>query len=975
MRRTLLLSLSLQSLLLSGMCALPVAAQTPAGLQISIDEPTDWAEAGAGRRGITVAPRSSIRVSGTAKHASGISEILLDGNRASIAPQGDGSVRFIGYVLVRERMTNAEITAVTRTGEKSSVRYAISATAPPPPKPASAEEAWISASEGFSGKRWAVVIGISDYRDPGIQGLKYADRDAKAFYDFLRSDLAGIGGFAPENIQVLLNEDATYQNIRVALFDFLKNAMEEDVVYIYFAGHGAPDPDRLDNLYLLPYDANSRQLGGTGLPMEDMNRALRNVAARHKILITDACHSGGINTDGTRSLTLNQINDVFLNQMVTSDGVQVTFTASSNNEYSLEGEQWGGGHGIFTHYLLEGLKGKADENGDHIVSVGEVMEYTRTGVMRETRQRQRPQISTTAYNYHFPVALVLPGTEVTPVSLEEARENNMLGTIMTSAYESAWIPPDSVLTVVGGTDTVTIRLSNSRNDALPPSLVTFTSSNTSVVTVDEKGVITGQNGGTAQIRAQGLNRSVNVTVRVLPRPQQVNFLPAGDHIRLVIGEPLQLRADLLFEDDRWMRGLTPKVAPPDSTVLRPDGGGRFIAEREGAARLTAAIGGRTKEWQVEIIPPGVRIRRPPVALPVGDSLQLGAHRTRPDGSILGDAFNVAWHSSDTTKAVMRGDRLHTRGIGKATLTATLGQAEDSLTVFILGDVLLGVTGRLGETIVSVSMHTGEVMRLLPDDVRASQPALSPDGSRIAFVSNRRVHVVDTDGGNLRRVTPDMVGLLGLRASRYEEHTPTWSHDGTRIVFVSNAPGNYQILSVRPDGTDLQRLTDNNAQERNVAAARDVPRIAFERIVSQDDADIVISMADGTQPIQFTSEVPPNMVRFSERKPQFVTGSSFLAFARRSVGRDGEAIALMDIASGRAVRELVPPIRDHAVLFAVSPDGGWIAYHQRNEWGRKNSSLTFIDLDGRPIKNINLGSGIEITHVAWGASPLTTREEQ
>ncbi|MEX0893236.1 MAG: caspase family protein [Gemmatimonadota bacterium] len=974
--KKLTLSLLCVGALALGAVATPLAAQAQSGLEITIEEPTDWQEEGPGRRGIVVQPRSSIRVSGVARHPSGISELLLDGNRASIAPQPDGTVRFLGYVLVREKMTHAEITALTPSGERATARYSISPTAPPAPRAESPEEAWNAAGSDFRGKRWAVVIGISEYRDPGVQGLKYADRDAKAVYDFLRSDLAGMGGFAPENIQLLLNEDATYQNMRVALFDFLKNATEEDVVYIYYAGHGAPDPDRLENLYLLPYDANSRQLGGTGFPMEDMNRALRNVAAKHKILITDACHSGGITAEGTRSLAVNRINEVFLEQMSTSTGVQVMFTASASNQESLEDEQWGGGHGVFTHYLLEGLKGSADEDGDHIVSIGEAMDYTKSQVTRETRQRQVPQISSTAYDYRFPVALVLPGAEVPDIPIDEIRKANALSNIMTSAYESAWVPPDSILTVAGGTDTVAIHLANDRTDRLPPELVEFSSSNTSVVTVDDEGVITGQNGGLAQIRAQGLNRSVTVSVRVLPRPEQVSFSPAADEIQLVVGEPLKISTDLLLEGDKWMRGVPPKLSAPDPNVLRSDGGGQFTGERVGTTTIQADIGGVTKEWRVEVIAPQVAIKGPPMALPVGDSLRLTASRTRPDGSVLGDAANVIWRSSDTTKAVMRDDILHTRGIGKVTLNAFLGDSEDSVTVFILGDLLLGVRGRMGETILSVSMHSGEAVPLLPDTLKASEPALSPDGSRIAFVVDNRIHIADTDGQNVRRLTPDMEGVLGFRASRYEEHTPVWSNDGARVVYVSNAPGNYQILSIAPDGGDVRRLTESNSQERDVATSREAPRIAFERMVSADDTDIVVALSDGTQAVQFTSNVPAAMVKFSEHKPQFVIGTPFLIFARRSTGRDGEALALMDISNGKAGGELVPAIRDHVILYAVSPDGRWIAYHQRALWGRKNSSLTLIDIEGKPVKNLHIGDGVEITHVAWGASPLiSSREDQ
>lgn len=956
------------------LCAagMPLQAQTDRELELTIDEPADWRPAGTNVRGITVAARTSIRVSGTARHPNGIAELLLDGNRASIVPQGDGSVRFVGYVLVREKMTSAEITAVTPAGERDAVKFAISPTAPPMPA-ATPDDAWIAASEGFQGKRWAVVIGVSDYQDPEIQGLQYADRDAKAFYDFLRSDLAGMGGFAPENIQILLNEDATYVNMKVALFDFLKNALEEDVVYIYFAGHGTPDPQRNQNLYLLPYDANSKQLGGTGFPMEDMNRALRDVRAKHKILITDACHSGGINTPGLRALTLNEINSNFLNAMISSEGVHATLTASRANEYSREGDEWGGGHGVFTYYLLEALRGAADIDRDHIVSINEAFEYTRDQVRRGTNGEQTPGLSETAFNRMFPVSLVLPGTEIPEIPFAEVRQAHAVSTVMARAFDSQWIPDsDSLLTVAGTTDTIIIRLANERRDIIPGKMLTWTTGNPAVATV-ENGVVTGHGGGVTQVKAEARNRSIVIDVRVVPRPTEVHFSPVEDVIDLVQGETLNIRTDLLL-GERWLRGVTPRLSAPDSVVLEPASPGQFIARRPGETRLAANVGGWVKEWTVRVIEPNLRIKQPASALPVGDSIRLGAWRTRPDGTQLGDAANVIWRTSDSTRAVIREDMLHLRGIGRVTVHAFAGTAQDSLSVFVLGDVLVGVHGRLGETILSVSLRSGEAVPLLPRELKASQPALSPDGQSLVFVSDKRLHIARSDGSDVRRLTPDMKGILGIRASRYEEHSPSWTYDGERIVFSSNAPGNYEIFAVRPDGTDVQRLTDDGSVDRNVSAAPDLPRIAFERVTSSTDANIVLSMPDGTQQVPLTDDVPAALVRFSERKPKFIGGSPAIAFVRRPSNRDGETLALLDTESKMVLKDLVKPVKDHAIMYAVSPDGQRIIYHQLAEWGRRNSSIALIDLEGTPIKNINLGNDIRVNELSWGAHLIQNNPE-
>src|SRR5215471_16895162 len=89
-----------------------------------------------------------------------------------------------------------------------------------------------------AGTTYAVVVGISKYlhAGAGLQNLKYADRDAQAFLDFLKSPAGG--GVRKENVRVLLNEDATVENLRTAFYTFLAQASDRDTVVIFLAGHG-----------------------------------------------------------------------------------------------------------------------------------------------------------------------------------------------------------------------------------------------------------------------------------------------------------------------------------------------------------------------------------------------------------------------------------------------------------------------------------------------------------------------------------------------------------------------------------------------------------------------------------------------------------------------------------------------------------------------------------------------------------------
>lgn len=946
-------------------------------LVLNIDEPVDWSPAGkaAGTRGITVAARSSIRVSGTARHPMGVAEILLNKNRASSAEKPDGSTEFIGYVRVEEKMTSAEVTVITKNGTRIPVRYQITPTKPLPPQ-STAKAAWEmkSAEVGFTGKRYAVIIGISKYEDKEIPSLKYADEDAKAFYDFLRSPLAGMGGFEPENIQILLNEAATYRNMKVALFDFLKNATENDVVYIYYAGHGAPDPDRRDNLYLLPYDTKATQIGGTGFPMEDMNKALRQVTAAHKILITDACHSGGVMKEGTRALEINDINNVFLNRLSASRGVHATFTASSANQTSIEGEQWGGGHGAFTHFLLQGLSGLADENQDHVVDLGEMMAYAIANVDKATGHRQVPMIGPTAYNPVFPVAIVLPGQEIKKISADEIAKYHKVSNVMTAALESAWIPPDSMVLVAGIPDTLRVRLQNDNKDVLPPTLLRWVSSNQSIATVDENGVVTPVTPGTVQISASREGRKVTTLLRILPKASDVAFHPVESELQLVLTERFQVQSDLLIGTDQWVRGMAPRLTLSDTLILRQEPNLEFAAYREGVATLSASIAGRTKEWKVRVIPPSVKIKPLPVAVPVNDSTQLGAWRVRPDGKVLGDASSVAWESRDTTRVTVRNGMLRTRGIGKSVVKATLGNAVDSVVTFVLGDLLLGVDDG-GESIATVAIASGQLMPLLPKGVNGASPALSPRGDRIAFISGKRLFVMDTDGANVHRVTPDMKGILGARMSSYEEHSPSFTSDGARIVFISNAHGNYEVLSIAADGTDIKRLTGTSQQERNVSSAPTTPQIAFERVVASDAADIVVALPDGTQERQFHSEVPFGMDRFRAGKPKFLPGGMELVYVKRWAGGGGESLHLMDALTGNTTKDLVPQQKEHALIFAVSPDGQRIAFHRVAEWGKRNNSILVIDRNGGLLKTVLLAEHVQLKSLTWGAVPLEQRAKE
>lgn len=237
-------------------------------------------------------------------------------------------------------------------------------------------------------KRWAVVVGVGDYRSDDIPDLEFAPADARAVRDFLESDAAG----PFDEVLYLENEQATGAAMREALFVFLQQADWDDLVVIYYAGHGAPDPGRPDNLYLLPTDAELGSLAATGFPMWDVKTALRRqIAAERVLVIADACHSAGAaDGDVVGGAGANPIAGGF--QGLFSPSRRLMMTAADTNEFSLEDARWGG-HGVFTHFLLDGLRGEGDLDGNGIVTFTELFDHVSTNVRNATSGRQNPQRS------------------------------------------------------------------------------------------------------------------------------------------------------------------------------------------------------------------------------------------------------------------------------------------------------------------------------------------------------------------------------------------------------------------------------------------------------------------------------------------------------------------------------------------------------------------------------------------------------
>ena len=166
--------------------------------------------------------------------------------------------------------------------------------------------------------------------------------------------------------------------------------------------------------------------------------------------------------------------------------------------------------------------------------------------------------------------------------------------------------------------------------------------------------------------------------------------------------------------------------------------------------------------------------------------------------------------------------------------------------------------------------SGQVTRLTTDAAFDEQPALSADGQRIAFVSDRDgpadIFVMNRNGtGRVRLTTDPLPGT-------WVDRSPAWSPDGSQIAFASNRTGTMQIWIMQADGSGARRLTNRAAYEEDPSWSPDGQRIAYFEVSSENIPALVISDRNGNN--RFVVPTPPNGV---SRMPAWSPDGKLIAF--------------------------------------------------------------------------------------------------
>jgi hypothetical protein len=421
---------------------------------------------------------------------------------------------------------------------------------------------------------------------------------------------------------------------------------------------------------------------------------------------------------------------------------------------------------------------------------------------------------------------------------------------------------DALSLAPGAQDTVPVVVPSQGNRRVATRSLTWTSNNPGVASVTPLGVAVGVNAGQAEIIASGFGQTARLPVVVHRAVESMGVNPGQGVLTVPVSGTVAVGAEAYAADGSRIpeAPFTWRVA--DTTVAAYDAGAKVVRGRKlGRTRLTVQGPGRGLEgaWTVEIVAGGLGLAPSQMGLIPGERKTVSASFVNERGESLGPATGVQFISLDPSVVSVdnQGNLLgrapgHARVIG----ATTWGKA-DTVDVFVQAEILVTSTRR-GNVPTLHAFDRGSPDRLIPlgQDTAAQQtdPAPSPDGSRIAYVTDRdgntEIYVMNADGSNPRRLTNTTAA----------EGSPAWTPDGTRIVYASNAvegtTGTFHIWMMNADGSSPRQLTQGTHSDFQPAVSPDGGTVAFTTDRDGNNYNVYLMGIDGSNQRQFTRALSP-----------------------------------------------------------------------------------------------------------------------
>ena len=240
-------------------------------------------------------------------------------------------------------------------------------------------------------QKYALVVGIGQFKDPAIPRLQYAAKDATDFAALLTDPK--YGNFDSANVTLLTDQSATRAAILNAMQQLFLQARDEDLVVTYISSHGSPAQQELGLGgigHIVTYDTSAKNIWVDAIEYQDLAKKTALIKARRKVTLLDTCFSGEASRRGEKALAIEGIGvDERTAKLFLSGEGTFVITSSRPNERSWESERIQNSY--FTYYLIEAFR-RAKEPP----TVKEVFDYISTkvpdAVAREKQAPQHPQI-------------------------------------------------------------------------------------------------------------------------------------------------------------------------------------------------------------------------------------------------------------------------------------------------------------------------------------------------------------------------------------------------------------------------------------------------------------------------------------------------------------------------------------------------------------------------------------------------------
>lgn len=256
----------------------------------------------------------------------------------------------------------------------------------------------------MSGK-YALIIGNTEYTDPGLTQLTAPARDVEDFERVLKDPEV----CAFNSVITLINQPSS--TVIAAIDEFYDQKKYDDLLVLYFSGHGIKD--ELGSLYLAFKDTITTRLRRTAIKSADISEVMDQSRSKRQVLILDCCNSGAF-PEGAKA----QIGGTMGLIKAFQGKGRFVLTASNAIQFAYEGGAVIGEtqNSLFTHFLVKGLRGEADSNGDGSITVDELYDYAFNEISKIT-PKQTPTKSATKQEGDIFLRENIPMIDIRPVPL------------------------------------------------------------------------------------------------------------------------------------------------------------------------------------------------------------------------------------------------------------------------------------------------------------------------------------------------------------------------------------------------------------------------------------------------------------------------------------------------------------------------------------------------------------------------------